>query len=291
MLVIRACERAVRDARMAGRFEGPVHVSLGQEAVAVGLGAALRDGDLLVSNHRGHGHALAFGLDARRVLAEIVGHPSGYAGGRGGSMHILAPEVGFLGTNGIVGDGAAIGIGAALAQQQRGQGGVAAAVVGDGAMGTGVVYESMNLAVVWHLPFVLVCEHNGYAEMTPTAVHLSTSPATRAEAFGMEVVTADGTDATVVADAIDTAIRAAAAGRPSFVEARCYRWEGHYVGDVGHYRPEGEDETWQREYDPVARLAGLAGLDDQELNARADRHDDDARGLLASLLGELDGHT
>jgi TPP-dependent pyruvate/acetoin dehydrogenase alpha subunit len=152
MLTIRAIETAVAGAYLERRFEGPLHVSSGQEGAAVGVVAAMGPDDVLVSNHRGHGHALAFGLDPLRVVAEIIGDPCGYSGGRGGSMHIFSPEDGFLGTNGIVGDGAGLATGAALAIQQQRRSGVAVAMVGDGAMATGIVYESFNLARLWNLP-------------------------------------------------------------------------------------------------------------------------------------------
>lgn len=285
MQLVRAAEDVVRQASLEGRFDGPVHVSLGQEAVAVGIGAALEDGDALVSNHRGHGHALAFGLDPDRVLAEIVGHPSGYSGGRGGSMHIFDPDRRFLGTNGIVGDPVALAAGAALSLTRDDPGKVAVVVIGDGAMGTGVVYECFNLAMLWKLPIVFVCENNGYAEMTPTATHLATEPTTRAKAFGLATASVDGNAVTAVRDAVSRAVRAARKRRPAFVEARCHRWGGHYVGDPGLYRPPGEDATW-RDADPIRALAAELGLSETALESAQAELVTTARRLVDGFLNE-----
>lgn len=288
MLMIRAVESVLLEARLAGRFEGPVHVSLGQEAVAVGVGLTLVAGDLLLSNHRGHGHALAFGLDPRRVVAEVVGHPSGYSGGRGGSMHILDPASGFLGTNGIVGDGAGLAVGAALALQVRGHDQVAITVFGDGAMGTGVVYEAFNMAALWRLPLVFVCENNGYAEMTPTAVHLSSPVTERASAFGLAVHSVAGADVMAVAEAMVAAVAAARGGTPGFVEVRCHRWGGHYVGDPALYRPPGEDADWREANCPVTNLSGGLGLGRAEIDGLAGAYRTEAQRLLDDILGAAD---
>lgn len=254
MQTIRGVELALRGASVAKEIEGPLHVSLGEEGVAVGLVAALGSADVLLSNHRGHGHALAFGLDIATVIAEIVGHPDGYGGGRGGSMHVFDPGSGFLGTNGIVGGNAGVAVGAGLALQMEGQGRIAAVVFGDGAMGSGVVYEALNLAMLWNLPIVFVCENNGYAEMTPTSVHLSSSPAERARGFGMQSVKVDGTDVEEVRSGISDAVGSARDGKPVFVEAACFRFGGHYAADPGHYRPPGEDKDWRAMHCPIVKL-------------------------------------
>lgn len=269
METIRAVETALFDASIAGKFEGPLHVSLGEEAVAVGVAAALGAEDVLLSNHRGHGHALAFGLEPWKVIAEVTGDPRGYAGGRGGSMHIFDPVSGFLGTNGIVGGNAAVALGAAMALQIEARGRTAIVIVGDGAMASGVVYEAFNLAVLWHLPVLFICANNGYAELTPTSVHLSSAPLDRARAFGLEVAAVDGTEAGAVKLAVKSAIARARQGSPGFIEARCYRFGGHYAGDPGRYRPEGEDAGWRARHCPIRRLADRLGLDEAELQRRA----------------------
>lgn len=283
MQKIRGIELALRDASSAGRLEGPLHVSLGEEAAAVGIVAAMRADDVLLSNHRGHGHALAFGLDVVKVVAEIVGHPDGYGGGRGGSMHIFDPASGFLGTNGIVGGNAGVGVGAAVALQLERKGRVAVVIFGDGAMGAGLVYESLNLAALWKLPVVFVCENNGYAEMTPTSVHLSSAPADRARGFGVDATKVDGTDVEAVRAAMETAVGAAREGGPRFVEIECFRFGGHYATDPARYRPPGEDGEWQAEHCPIRRLRG--GLDVSE--EESTRAIEDVRAEAAELIGRL----
>lgn len=275
MQLIRAAETVLAQTAVSGGYDGPIHVSLGQEGAAVGIVAGLRRGDVLLSNHRGHGHAIAVGVPVRQVLAEILT-------GRGGSMHLYFPEHGFLGTNGIVGDNAAIALGPALAAQVKGGSEVTCVVLGDGAMGTGVVYEAMNMAALWHLAIVFCCENNGYAEMTPTSVHLATSPARRAEAFGLATVTADGTDPLEVCSRVSEAAEAARAGQPGFVEINTHRFGGHYVGDPARYRPGGEDAAWQRDFCPIDQLAGRLGVTEHELDATHAR-------LCAQVAAEVGG--
>lgn len=283
MLTIRAVETALMEAYLEGRFEGPLHVSLGQEGAAVGVVSAMGTEDVLVSNHRGHGHVLAFGLDPLRVVAEIVCDPCGYAGGRGGSMHIFDPEHGFLGTNGIVGDGAGLAVGAALAIQQTKSQTVSAVIMGDGAMGTGIVYEAFNLASLWHLPVVFVCENNQYAEMTPTEVHLSSRPHSRAEAFRLSTFQANGDDVESVMKVTREAIEQARAGNPAFVEVSTYRWGGHYVGDPALYRPEGEEDEWRNQHDPVRFLTQRLGAQ-EEIQVQEQALLTAARELVAEVL-------
>ncbi len=284
METIRAIESALAQAAGEGRLEGPLHVSVGEEAVAVGVAAAMGSDDVLLSNHRGHGHALAFGLDPWKVVAEVTGHPEGYAGGRGGSMHIFDPTSGFMGTNGIVGSNAGVATGAGLALQLEGRGRVALVVVGDGAMASGVVYEAFNLAVLWSLPVVFVCGNNGYAELTPTSIHLSSAPFERAQAFGLDAAPVDGTDVGDVRAGVVRAVESARRGRPAFVEARCYRFGGHYVGDAGRYRPEGEDAEWRRVHCPIRRLGHRLGLREPELETRLAAVRQQADELVRTLV-------
>jgi TPP-dependent pyruvate/acetoin dehydrogenase alpha subunit len=283
METIRAIESALFDASIAGRLEGPLHVSLGEEAVAVGVAAALSATDVLLSNHRGHGHALAFGLDPWKLVAEVIGDPRGYAGGRGGSMHIFDPASGFLGTNGIVGGNAAVALGAALALQIEAQGRVAVVIIGDGAMASGGVYEAFNLAVLWRLPVLFVCANNGYAEMTPTSVHLSSTPMSRAEAFGLSAVTVDGTEAAAVKLAVAGAVERARLGEAGFVEVKCYRFGGHYVGDPARYRPVGEDAEWRDRHCPIRKLARRLGIGAAEQSRRGTVMKQQAADMLQAM--------
>lgn len=284
MQTIRSIETVLRDASLQGRFEGPLHVSLGQESVAVGVMAALDEADVIISNHRGHGHALAYGLDPARVLAEIVGARSGYAGGRGGSMHIFSTGEGFMGTNGVVGDPAGIALGVALASKVLGRPSVAVAFVGDGAMGTGIVYESMNLAALWHLPYVIVCENNGYAEMTPTTTHLSSPPHERAKAFGLDTEVVDGSDVEAVRSAAARALDLARGERPAFLEVTTYRWTGHYVGDPRQYRSAEDEEAWRAARDPIRAQARSIGIDEADVVASQEALERAAAEMLDGII-------
>jgi TPP-dependent pyruvate/acetoin dehydrogenase alpha subunit len=283
MQSIRAIESALLAAAVGGRFEGPLHVSLGEEAIAVGVAAGMGAEDVLLSNHRGHGHALACGLDPVRVVAEISGERGGYSHGRGGSMHIFDPTLGFLGTNGIVGGNAGVAMGVGLALQLENRGRAAVVILGDGAMGTGVVYESLNLAAVWSLPILFVCSSNGYAELTPTSKHLSSDPVERAKGFRLDSFRVDGVDVLKVAAAVGKALERVRHGRPGFIEARCFRFGGHYVGDAGLYRPAGEDEQWRREHCPITKLARRLGVPDAELDGATAALNTEANILLRSV--------
>jgi acetoin:2,6-dichlorophenolindophenol oxidoreductase subunit alpha len=263
MALIRAFEARVRTLASAGEAMGLVHLSSGQEAVAVGVCAALRQSDLIASNHRGHGHCLAKGADPTRLMAEILGRVDGYGGGRGGSMHVFDPATGNLGTNGIVGGGLPLAAGAALASRVLGSDRVAASFFGDGAMNQGLVYEVMNMAAVWSLPVVLVCENNGYGEYTASAdVTAGPSTVARAEAFGIPSENVDGMDVLAVHVATERAVTRARAGKgPSFLNCATWRFEGHHVGDAQSYKAEAEAVRW-RARDPIERL-GRHMLDHQ----------------------------
>jgi TPP-dependent pyruvate/acetoin dehydrogenase alpha subunit len=198
-------------------------------------------------------------------------------------MHIVAPAEGFLGTNGIVGDSAGLAVGAALKLQGEAGDRIAVAIIGDGAMGTGIVYESLNLAKLWGLPVVFVCENNRYAEMTPTSVHLSTEPARRAEAFGLWTQRVSGSDVEAVVEAVRQGVDAARLGTPAFVEVATHRWGGHYVGDPTLYRPEGEDERWRREHCPIRRLGERIGVQ-ADLEREQEGLEQRARELVEGIL-------
>lgn len=261
-----ACSRLYRDSELPGF----IHVSLGQEACAVGACIALQPSDYITSTHRGHGHCLAKGADPFRMMAELFARPEGYSKGRGGSMHIADIEAGVLGANGIVGQSSPLALGAAMTSQVQDLGRVALAFFGEGASGAGPTFEAMNIAALWNLPVVFFCEVNRYAEMSPFSTHCATPDvADRAPAFGMPGVTVDGNDVVAVYEAVSHAAeRARNAGGPTLVEAKTHRWHGHYEGDPMRYVTADDKDVDQRD-DPVTRFADVAAdrfeIDQSEL--------------------------
>lgn len=258
MLFIRkAEERLARDFK-AGQLPGPVHLYIGQEAIAVGVCAHLRDSDRIASTHRGHGHFLAKGGDPKAMFAEVYGRASGVCGGMGGSMHVADVGRGILGANGIVGGGIALAAGAALSAQLAERSEVAVAFFGDGAANQGVVTETLNIAALWRLPLVFVCENNGYSEFSPTASVTAGAIADRAAAFGVPSAVIDGNDlAAVWAKAAEAVLRARGGEGPTFIEARTYRFHGHVEGEAAFladkYRSDEEVEN-RRKHDPILLL-------------------------------------
>jgi TPP-dependent pyruvate/acetoin dehydrogenase alpha subunit len=256
MLLIRRFEETVEKLFSEGRIVGTAHTCIGQEAIAVGVADALRPHDALTSTHRGHGHFLARGADPRRLLAELFGRQGGYSRGRGGSQMMMAPEIGFYGTNGITGASVAFAAGLALNAKLTGKDRVVAAFFGDGASNQGIIHETLNLSALWKLPLVAICETNGYAMSTPTETGVSTgSVAKRAEGYGIPGISIDGNDFELVRDTVSSlASRARGGEGPSLLECRTYRLSGHSRGDQRVYRSrEEEREAWTRE--PIARLA------------------------------------
>lgn len=257
MLRIRRFEQRVQRLFKQGRLPGFVHLYIGQEAVAVGTALALDDGDQITSNHRGHGHVIARGGDVGRMFAELLGKADGYCGGKGGSMHIVNFADGMLGTNGIVGGGIPIATGAAFANRHTGNGHVAVSFFGDGASNQGVLFEALNLAALWSLPVIFLCENNQYTEWSRTEELTAGSIPARAEPFGVPGVTVDGNDVEAVHDTVAEAVHRARTGDgPTLVEAVTYRWHGHNEGEevfAGNYRPDDEIEQW-RAKDPIQRL-------------------------------------
>jgi acetoin:2,6-dichlorophenolindophenol oxidoreductase subunit alpha len=255
MLTIRVFEQRVAREFRTGEIPGFVHMYVGEEAVAAGVCANLTDRDWITSTHRGHGHCIAKGCDLRAMMAEIYGREDGLCKGRGGSMHIADFSRGMLGANAIVGGGISLATGAALAAQVRGDDGVAVAFFGDGAANQGVLHESMNLASIWRLPVVYVCENNGFAESTPAAYATSVPEiATRAAAYSMPGVTVDGSDAVAVYEAAREAVQRARAGDgPTFLEVKTYRFMGHFEGDPDRYRDD-VDRELTRSRDGLALL-------------------------------------
>lgn len=256
MLQLREFELKVQDLYRRGTLPGFVHLYVGEEAVATGVCAHLEPRDLVYSTHRGHGHALAKGVPGRDVFAELWGKTTGSSGGRGGSMHMYAPEYGFMGTNGIVGAGIPLATGAALSAKVRQSGQVVVAFFGDGAVNSGSFHEGLNFGAVWNLPIVYVCENNLYAtEMAFRRATKNTSVQSRAACYKMPGVEVDGNDVTAVYEAAREAIDRARSGEgPTLIEAKTYRMVGHHEGDPGtEYRTREEIEEW-RSRDPIKRL-------------------------------------
>jgi TPP-dependent pyruvate/acetoin dehydrogenase alpha subunit len=259
MLMIRHFETESVRLSFAGKIPGGIHSSEGQEAVAVGTMAALGGQDVVSGTHRSHHHALAKGLGPRPVMAELFGKATGVSGGRGGSMHLVDADRRFLGSNGIVGAGLGLAMGAALGMKLQSQPLVAVGFFGDGGANNGRVWESVNLAALWGLPLLAVCENNLYAVETHISDAMAgASIADRASGFGLPAEAVDGQDILAVYDAVRRARqRALAGGGPTFLEMRTYRYEGHNVGDVQNYRELAEVEDWRANRDPISRLRRL----------------------------------
>ncbi len=276
MMTIRRFETIAGELFAAGRLPGFIHLSIGQEAVAAGVCAALEDTDYITTTHRGHGHCIAKGGRVTEMMGELYGREGGYALGRSGSMHIADNAVGILGANAIVGGGIPMAVGGALAAQLAGHRQVSVSFFGDGAVAEGVAHECLNLATLWKLPIVFVCEHNGYAEMTPVSTHLANPDVTQlAAAYGMNATAVDGNDvAAVLAVSREAVARARNGGGPSFVQARTDRWRGHFEGDPQRYRPREEVQA-MTDRDPIAAwrsvLGAEHGVSDDELDSMDDR--------------------
>jgi pyruvate dehydrogenase E1 component alpha subunit len=259
MARIRAFEEQVDQLYRSAKMPGLAHLYIGEEAIAVGVCEALRRDDYITSTHRGHGHCLAKGASIDRMFAELLGKEAGYCRGKGGSMHIADQESGNLGANAIVGGSAGIATGAALSAKKRGTDQVAVCFFGEGALGQGLLYEVMNMAVLWTLPVIFVCENNLYNEYTHHSETTSGGMQARPEAFGMRAEEVDGQDVRAVHAAAARAVAVARAGEgPSFLLCQTYRYRGHHVGDVDrtYYRSRDEEESWQSERDPLTRLGG-----------------------------------
>ena len=259
MLAIRLFEERVNDLYTRALMPGLAHLYIGEEAVAVGVCEALQPDDYITSTHRGHGHCLAKGAAPNLMFAELLGKEAGYCKGKGGSMHIADPATGNLGANAIVGGGAALATGAAYASKALGQNRVAVCFFGEGALGQGVLYESMNLAQLWKLPVIYVCENNLYNEYTHYAETTAGDVLTRAMAFGLSREDVDGQDVRAVHAAASRMVARARRGEgPGFLLANTYRFRGHHVGDISrdYYRSKQEEQRWMSERDPVALHAG-----------------------------------
>ncbi|WP_284742384.1 alpha-ketoacid dehydrogenase subunit alpha/beta [Amycolatopsis sp. RTGN1] len=271
MRLIRQFEDRASRLYRAGEIPGFLHLSIGQEASAVGACWPLDERDAVTSTHRGHGHCIAKGLDVAGMFAELMGRETGTCRGRGGSMHIADPRQGVFGANGIVAAGLPIAAGAATAAQLRDQGGVVLAFFGDGAVAQGMFHEAVNLAAVWQLPVVFCCENNHYAEFSPAADQHRATLADRARGYGVDFAHVDGNDVVAVAETmIDLVAKLRSGGGPVLLEAETYRWHGHYEGDPERYRDPAELAEWKTR-DPLVRPA--ARLDAQRV-AEIDREVD-----------------
>ena len=257
MQTIRRFEERASDDYQAGAIYGVVHCYIGEEAVAVGVCAALNADDQIISTHRGHGHCLAKGADLNRMMAELYGRQTGYCKGKGGSMHIADFSIGMLGANGIVAGGIPIVTGAGLAAQLEGKGRVAVSFFGDGASNAGPFHESINIAATWKLPMLYICENNLYSAGTTAADTLALSDvAARAAGYGIPGVVVDGNDVMAVYEAAEAAVNRARAGQgPTLIECKTYRWRGHTERPGQEDpRPKEEIEEWQQR-DPINRFA------------------------------------
>ena len=275
MLAIRRFEEEIERLFLRGEVHGTTHLCIGQEAVAVGVAAALRPDDLVAATYRGHGHALARGVDPAGLAAELMGRETGTCGGRAGSMNVVDLDHGLLGCFGIVGGTLAAATGAGFAF--RGSGRVAVAMFGDGATNQAYFAECLNFAAVFDLPVVFVCEHNLYGEYTPwERVTAGTDIPARVAALGITTRTVDGMDPLAVFGAAGEAVALAREGKgPTYLECRTYRFVGHSRTDPGRYRPDGELEAW-RERDPITVTASA-------LRARADERGDGVDAITTAV--------
>ena len=271
MLLIRAFDSKAGELFGDGELPGFVHLYIGEEAVGVGACAALEADDYITSTHRGHGHCIAKRLDPEKMMAELYGKADGYCNGKGGSMHIADVDAGMLGANGIVGAGPPLATGAALTSQHKGEDTVALAFFGDGAVAQGQIHEAINIAATWDLPAVFLVENNQFGEGTPVEKqHNVQNLSETAEAYNIPGFTVDGMDVTAVYEAVKEARKRAADGDgPTFIEAKTYRYRGHFEGDPEPYRTEENVEAW-RDRDAIEsfkrRLIDAGTLTEEEFD-------------------------
>lgn len=292
LLAIRGFEEHVDAYFQRGLIYGTTHLCIGQEAVAVGAMAALQPDDYITSTHRGHGHALAKGTDPGRMMAELMGKATGYSGGKGGSMHIADFETGNLGANGVVAGGITVATGAALAVAMQGRSQVVLSFFGDGATNEGDFHEALNMAAVWDLPVVFICENNQYG-MSGAVEKMSGNPHLheRAVSYGMPGVTVDGNSVTAVCDAVAEAVERARRGEgPSLVVCDTYRYMGHSKSDANRYRTRDEIAEW-RAKDPLPRFRESlveAGYAEDELLAVEEKATADMEAAVQFALESAD---
>jgi acetoin:2,6-dichlorophenolindophenol oxidoreductase subunit alpha len=269
MLTIRKFEECALKLFEENKLRGSVHLSIGQEAVAAVVGACLRDADYITSTHRGHGHAIGKGARPDKAMAELMGKVTGYCGGRGGSMHIADVERGNLGANAIVGGGIPHAAGAALSAKIRGTDQVAVTFFGDGASNEGIFHETLNMASLWKLPVIFICENNQFGLSTSAKVSTAVEDiAVRASSYNMPGVVVDGNDVLEMEKVFLEAVKRAKAGEgPTLIEAKTYRWKGHWTGDPEVYRTREEVEEWKKKC-PILRFEKV--LMEKKLMTEAD---------------------
>ena len=258
MLKIRVFEEHVNELYLSAKMPGLAHLYIGEEAVAVGVCEALRRDDYITSTHRGHGHCLAKGASIDRMFAELLGKEAGYCRGKGGSMHIADQETGNLGANAIVGGSTALATGAAMSSKMRGTQQVTVCFFGDGALGQGVLYEAMNMASLWELPVIYVCENNLYNEYTHFSETTAGEMSARSKAFGIHTEEVNGQDVRAVYAATEKLVERARRGEgPAFLLCNTYRYSGHHVGDIQrtYYRSKEEEQQWMTQSDPLTQLS------------------------------------
>ena len=259
MLTIRKFETLAGEMFAAGKIPGFIHLSIGQEASSVGVCSVLRPEDYITTTHRGHGHVIAKGGDLQRMFAELMGRKTGYCKGKGGSMHIADFSLGILGANGVVGGGFPIIVGTGLSIKLRRTDQVAVCFFGDGASNRGTFHEAMNMAAIWKLPILFVCENNCYASTTPTSYACSVMDiAARAAGYNIPGVSVDGNDILAVREVAEKAVNRARQGEgPTLIENKTYRRRGHFEGDPQKYRDQAEVAEWEKKNDPIQRFAAL----------------------------------
>jgi pyruvate dehydrogenase E1 component alpha subunit len=287
MFKIRVFEEHVNDLYQTRRMPGLAHLYIGQEAVAVGVCEALRRDDYITSTHRGHGHCLAKGASLDRMFAELLGKAAGYCRGKGGSMHIADQETGNLGANAIVGGSAGIATGAAMSAKMRGSDQVSVCFFGEGALGQGLLYEVMNMAALWKLPVIYVCENNLYNEYTHYTETTAGALPERAATFGIESEVVDGQDVRLVhLTTLKLVEKARRGDGPSFMLCNTYRYFGHHVGDVNraYYRAKQEEEDWKTNHDPLDILSTWMFTERIADQVLLDRIDKDVRAEAESAV-------
>ena len=283
MATIRAFEETVQRLFLGGHIPGLVHLYMGQEAVAAGVIAELGQADFICSHHRGHGHCIAKGGDLERLFAELLGKRAGYGLGRGGSMHIFDPANGNLGTTGIVGGSVPLAAGAALTAKLRKTGQVAVSFFGDGVLNQGIMFEAMNMAAIWNLPVLFVCENNGFGEFTSIDdVTAGRDIADRGKAFAIPSEHVDGMDVLAVQKAARKAVARARAGKgPSFLICATWRYSGHHIGDKQDYKEDAATKAW-RKRDPIAQLARKLVASKQATQQQLDAIADEAKSAVTA---------
>ena len=284
---IRAFEEKVSSLYAERQIVGLLHLGIGQEAVAVGALSLLRTDDSVYGGHRSHGHAIAKGANINKLMAEIAGRATGYCGGKGGSMHIVAKECGFITATGVVGGTIPLALGAAFAAKEKKHGQLAVVFFGDGAGQVGPFHESLNIASLWRLPVIFICENNGYAEFTPLSAHTKIERlALHAKTYGIPASTIDGNDLFAVRNAMTKAVKSCRAGKgPVFVECLTHRLRGHYEGDPAKYRELSQLAEWKKK-DPIARVACALKSQKAITDAQLEAIESEAR-LLADKAAEF----